>query len=96
LEIAVLHNELGRILVEVEEDNFGAARERSTRFFGRLNGVLVGGSDEETHRALRVIFARRDEIISDLTSLNPQAAAKLRKLYKEFPAIPSAGQQMTA
>lgn len=82
-KIAALQAELGLVLVEVEEDNIGRARERATQFFDRLRETIPAipaGRAEP----LRTLLARRDEITADLVTSSPGTAAKLRKLYAQF------------
>ncbi|RMG55607.1 MAG: hypothetical protein D6723_02340 [Acidobacteria bacterium] len=87
LELARLHNELGRMVMEVEQKNYEQAKKQSTQFFDRLRDLLYRLEDEELRDPLQAILSRRDEITSDLTLLNPEVAGKLRKLYLDFPSI---------
>lgn len=91
LRLATLQNELGMILVEVEQNNFGSAKERSTRFFDDLRQILASTQDESVKLRLGAVLNRRDEVTSDLTMLNPETAAKLRGLYIELLPIATRG-----
>jgi hypothetical protein len=85
LQIATLHNDLGVIFFEVAQDNFGNAREHSTRFFNHLQQATSTVRDPRLQQALTAILNRRDAITSDLVALSPEAVTKLRSLYLEFP-----------
>jgi len=83
LSVANLRGELGLLLIDVEESNFGKARERSTHLFDRLREVMPTASLEQA-AVLTALSQRRDEITTDLATMNPETAAKLRALYHEF------------
>lgn len=90
LRVARLKNELGTMLLEVEEvkveeDNVDELKTRSTRFFNALRETAFAVEDEALRQALMAALDQRDEITSDLTSHNPAAAAKLRAIYAKFP-----------
>jgi type II secretory pathway pseudopilin PulG len=84
LRSALLQNALGLMLVEVEQNNFGLAQERSTRFFDDLRQAMATVRDDKTRARWASFLKRRDEITADLTALNPETPAKLRTLYLEF------------
>lgn len=92
LRLATLQNDLGMILVEVEQNNFGAAKERSTRFFDDLRATIALTREEKSKEGLTALLNHRDEITADLTALNAETAAKLRARYLEFPAVAAAAQ----
>ena len=79
--VATLNTELGMILVEVEENNFGLARQRSTRFFDRLRDTIPVLQDPVQVDRLRALLSQRDEVNADLITANQETAAKLRMLY---------------
>ncbi len=85
LQISTLRNQLGMILIEVEQNNFGTAREKSSHFFDGLRQVMPDQTDPQVRERLEAMLARRDEMTSDLTSLNSESPAKIRKLFVEFP-----------
>jgi len=87
LRIATLRNQLGMILIEVEQNNFGLARERSSHFFDGMRQVIPDQSDPQLREQLASLLACRDDITSDLTSLNRESPAKIRKLFAEFPQV---------
>jgi cell division protein ZapA (FtsZ GTPase activity inhibitor) len=82
-----LHSEFGMVLVEVEQYNFGTARERATKFFDSLGRAIASEDMTEGREQLAKILNRRDEIISDLASPNPSIIPKLRSLYTEMYGI---------
>jgi hypothetical protein len=87
LEMASLRNDLAMILVDVEQNNFGVARDRSTLFFDRLRQVIPSVSDEQVRQHLSAMLGQRDAVTSDLTSVNPESPARIRKLFVEFPQL---------
>lgn len=90
LREAELQNTLGLILVEVEQNNFGLAKERATKFFDELRQAMATAPGDKARERLAAVLKHRDEVTADLTSLNPETASKLRTLYltfaKEMPA----------
>lgn len=87
LQVAALRNQLGMILIEVEQNNFGLAKERSSHFFDGLRRIIPDQTDPQLRERLAELLARRDEITSDLTSLNSETPVKIRKLFAEFPQV---------
>lgn len=87
LDVTSLRNDLAMILVDVEENNFGVARDRSTRFFDNLRQAISNLEDDQLRQQLSSVLGRRDEITSDLTSVNPDSPAKIRRLFAEFPQL---------
>jgi hypothetical protein len=85
LRVAALQNDLGLILVQVEQNNFGLAKEHSTRLFDELRQAAATVRDGKLREQLTAVLNRRDEITTDLTALSPETAAKLRTLYLAFP-----------
>ena len=84
LRLSALQGELGMLVVEVEQANFGKARVRSSRFFDGLRDAIEGVEDQNTKRYLAAVLMRRDQVTSDLVLSNPETAPKLRDLYVEF------------
>ena len=84
LQVALLQAKLGMMLIEVEQNNYGKAKERSTEFFDDLRQTATAVRDDRRREVLMAVLARRDEITSDLTSLNPETATKLRALFVQL------------
>jgi len=84
LREAGLQNTLGLILVEVEQNNFGLAKDRATTFFDDLRQAVATAQNDKARERLAFVLKHRDEITADLTSLNPETASKLRTLYLAF------------
>lgn len=87
LQVSRLHGELGLLILEVEQSNFGKARQSSTRFFEALLAVLRDIPDEASRPSLEAIRQRRDEITADLTVSNAEVGKKLRQMYSELAVI---------
>jgi hypothetical protein len=79
-----LENELGLVMIETEENNYGSARDLAGKFFDRVREAESTVQDEIFREQLKSILDRRDEIISDLTSLSPNAADKLQGVYRNL------------
>jgi hypothetical protein len=60
--IAILHNELGLILIEVEKSNFGIAKDRSSRFFDNLRQVTSSVHDDTIRERLMAVLKRQREL----------------------------------
>jgi hypothetical protein len=84
LQVSRLHGELGLLILEVEQSNFGKARQFSTRFFEDLLAVLRETREEASRPSLEAIRQRRDEITADLAQSNPEVGKKLRQIYGEL------------
>ena len=84
LRFSQLAGQAGRILIEVEEGNFGNARSLSTKLFDGLRMEAGAVPLESDRERLRGLLGRRDEITADLTALNPGVATKLRQLFVEL------------
>jgi hypothetical protein len=82
--IASVANQLGVILIEVERNNFGNAKELATKAFDDLSDLSRSVRDDPTRDRLSEVLKRRDEITTDLATLNAGAAAKLQSLYVEL------------
>jgi len=85
LRLAELRTQLGTIIFEAQNQNFGRARDLSTEFFNDLSQAASTTQDAALRQQLEAILQRRDEFTADLTSLSPQAAAKLWDVYSNFP-----------
>lgn len=79
-----LHSELGMLLLEAQQSNFGNARERSTKLFNAVRDAVPATSDPKLKGALTNIMQQRDEITSGLTAASPEAVARIRGLYHEL------------
>jgi preprotein translocase subunit SecF len=90
LRLAELRTQLGTIIFEAQNQNFGRARDLSTEFFNDLSQAASSVEDATVQQQLQGILQRRDEFTADLTSLSPQAAAKLWDVYRNFPQLPRA------
>jgi len=80
-----IHLRLGRIALEADRQDYGAAGERAARFFDDVARMVqetqVGGQDRA---ALEHVLAARDELIAGLATAQPAAAQKLKQLYLEL------------
>jgi len=95
-QVASVTNQLGIILIEVGRNNFGNAKELSTRFFDDLNELSHSAPAAPTRARLSQVLSRRDEIISDLAMLKPETAAKLQAIYMEMASIAPASPTASA
>jgi hypothetical protein len=84
LRVAHLRNQLADLIFEVQDQNFGRAREVATNFFGDLGEAASLTPDAAVQQQLEKILTRRDELTADLASLSPQSAVKFREIYSSF------------
>jgi hypothetical protein len=85
VDLAQLHLRLGRIAMEADRQNYGAAGERATRFFDDVARIVEQTGAESTARAdLRQVLAARDELIAGLATAQPSAAEQLKQLYLDL------------
>ena len=84
LRTARLRNQLAGLIFEVQDQNFGRAREVATNFFGDLGEAASLAEDPAVKQQLEKILGRRDELTADLASLSPQSVTKLREIYSGF------------
>lgn len=85
LRISRLRNQLGTLIFEVQNQNFGRARELSTSFFNDVADAATGVEDTQLRSQLEEILQRRDELTADLTALSPDSAKKLQGIYTSLP-----------
>lgn len=81
LRLAHLRNQMADLIFQVQDQNFGRARELATNFFGDLGEAASLAEDAARKQQLEKILSRRDELTADLASLSPQSAAKFREIY---------------
>lgn len=86
-QIASVTNQLGLLLIEVEHQNFGNAKELATKFFDDLSDVSRSVPAGPTRDRLSNVLKRRDEITADLAMLKPETAAKVQGMYTEMVSI---------
>ena len=84
--LLALHSQLGMLLLEVENQNYGTARERSTNWFDQLRDAAAGSTDASTNQALNAIMNQRDTLTSLLTEADPKATATVREMYVSLAA----------
>ena len=84
LRLARLQNQLGLVLIDVEQTNFGRARESSSRFFDGVREALFDAKSEPVRARLESALKRRDQITADLSVMKPGLADSLRQFYVEF------------
>ncbi len=84
LRVARLQSQLGLLLIDVEQNNFGQAKEASTRFFDQVREALFVAKSESARSKLEVALKRRDQITADLSMMKPGLADTLRLFYQEF------------
>lgn len=84
LRVAQLQNQLGLLLLEVEQNNFGKAREISTVFFDEVRSALFASKNTAIRSRLESALKRRDQVTADLTMAKPGSAETLRQFYAEF------------
>ncbi len=84
LRVLSLLGELGMVLLEVGQNNFGKAREHSTKFFDQVRDAANATDDAKLKATLEAILGQRDAIIADLASLHLEAGPRLEVIYREL------------
>ncbi|MBM3747029.1 MAG: hypothetical protein FJW34_14665 [Acidobacteria bacterium] len=87
LRLSRLHGQMGLLILEVEQSNFGKARALSTRLFEDLQRELQGIPEGESRQRLENLRQRRDEITADLAVSSPEVGKRLRQMYGELALI---------
>ena len=87
LRLSRLHGQMGLLILEVEQSNFGKARVLSTRFFEDLLRELREMPEGEGRQRLEELRKRRDDITADLAVSNPEVAKKLRQIYSDLALV---------
>lgn len=81
----LIHLRLGRIALEADRQDYGAAGERAARFFDDVARMAQEMKKDDPERAaLEHLLAARDELIAGLATAQPAAAEKLKQLYLEL------------
>lgn len=84
LRAADLEGQLGLLLIDVEQNNFGEAQQSSTKLFDGVRAALTTAENETVRHRLEALLQHRDEVTASLTALKPGTADVLRGLYVEF------------
>jgi hypothetical protein len=87
LRLARVHGQLGLLILEVEQANFGKARQLSTQFFEDLLREVQRMPEGDTRQRLENLRKRRDEVTADLAVSNAEVGKKLRQMYGELALI---------
>ena len=82
-ELARLHSQLGLLMLEVDAQNYGRARQRSTRFFDAIQELLPRVSDPSVRGALEIVSSSRDDFTAELAAADRDASVRLERLYVE-------------
>ncbi len=83
--VAVLRDQLGSLILELEKDNFGSARLQSTNFFNRVRDTLPEMENADVRQTLRKLLSQRDEVTAALVSNDDRVASQLREIYQDLP-----------
>ena len=83
-ELTRLHSQLGLLMLEVDAQNYGNARARSTRFFDAVQDVLPRVRDPSVKSALEAVASNRDDLTAELTAADRDASVRLERLYIEI------------
>jgi type II secretory pathway pseudopilin PulG len=81
LRMAELRDLSGMILLEALRQNYGLARDYSTRYFERLQEAVAESSDPATTADLRDLLGRRDSITAVLAQSDPASLTEIQALY---------------
>ena len=82
-----LHSELGMLLLEVENQNYGIARERAAAWFKQLPDARNAVADETSRQAITALAAQRDAVIALLTEADSEVVPLIRQMYSSLAGV---------
>lgn len=77
-----LNTGLGLLILEVEDQNYGNAQQRSTTWFDGLSEAMSTASDPGLRQTLSQLSDRRDRVTALLTQADPDVLNLLREMYR--------------
>lgn len=84
LALSQLRNQLGLMIIDVSKGNFGDAKSHATPFFDAVRDLAAKTQDAVAKQKLNTALTHRDQVISDLTALNPGVGASLQTIFLEL------------
>lgn len=85
VDLTQIQLRLGRIAMEADRQDYGAAGERATHFFDDVARMVEQAeADGKERAALRQVLAARDDLIAGLATAQPSAAERLKQLYLDL------------
>lgn len=78
---------LGMVLIDINHENYGSARQRSTIFFDHVRDAGMAANDDAVKMRLNSILDQRDAITATLAANKPDAAAKVQELFMQLPGV---------
>jgi hypothetical protein len=88
VDLIRIHLRLGRIAMEADRQDYGAAGERAAHFFDDLAHMAQKMPEGDQERAaLQHVLAARDDLIAGLATAQPAATQRLKQLYLELFAM---------
>jgi hypothetical protein len=87
LAVSALQGQLGLVLLELGQDNFGQARALATPFFDGAAELAFTHRDAEAVDVFRRIGNQRDGITIGLASPTPETRQRLDDLYLELSGL---------
>jgi type II secretory pathway pseudopilin PulG len=88
LALAKLRNQLALMIIDVSKGNFGDAKNHATPFFDAVRELAAKTADNAAKQKLNAALNHRDQVISDLTALNPGVAATLQTIFLDLAPAP--------
>jgi hypothetical protein len=88
VDLIQIHLRLGRIAMEADRQDYGAAGERAANFFDDVARMAQETQEGDRERdALQHVLAARDDLIAGLATAQPAATERLKELYLELFAM---------
>lgn len=84
LKFSDLQGHLGMASYEANRNNYASAAQQSTEFFNSLRDTISNTEDATLKQSLEKLFARRDEITTNLAQADPAVKEKLAQAYADF------------
>jgi hypothetical protein len=77
-----LRSNAGLLLLEVQDQNYGTAREHSTAWFDEAAAIEPTTDHASLSSTLSELIGRRDRVTSLLTEGNADSGSEIRALYR--------------
>src|SRR5688572_2372479 len=84
LKFAELRDLVGLMYLEIDQKNYGVAREHSTRFFTQARELTGNTSDPTTTALLQEILQHRDHITAGLAEGQPAIRTNIEEILRKL------------
>lgn len=78
--------QFGTLMVDIQKANFGDARDHAAKAFDTMRTAASAEADATKKQRLEALAPKRDQLIAELTALNPAALGTAQAIYSEVEA----------